>query len=124
VERVLPPDLEELLTPGYRRHASPAAGPAASPEELRAVIEKERLDVPDLTVTVADRLIGQDRAVFRWTSEGTDSGPGDYPPTHRRFQMAGITWLRLEGGRIAEEWSSADTLDALLQLGFTVHPPE
>ncbi|MCB0834660.1 MAG: ester cyclase [Bacteroidetes bacterium] len=54
---------------------------------------------------------------------GTDSGPGDFPPTYKRFNSTGLTWLRFEENRIAEEWSCTDQLDLLLQLGFSIDPP-
>ena len=116
--------LDSLLTPDYVRHTSVTSGPAHSPEELRKVITHMRVDMPDLTIHVDDIVVSGSTVVFRWTSEGTDSGPGDFPPTNKHFKTTGLTWLRLEKDRIAEEWSGTDQLEALLQLGFKVVPPE
>lgn len=116
--------LDEILTPGFVRHVPASAGPAHGAEGLRQVIAATRLDVPDLRIEVGAVLTKDDQVVFRWTSQGTDSGPGDFPPTHRRFTMPGISWLRLEDGRIAEEWTASDQLDVLLQLGFQITLPE
>ena len=119
-----PAALDSILTPGYVRHVTKGSGPAGSPEKLKKVIAALRLDVPDLTIKVRDLLIKENSAVFRWESEGTDSGPGDFPPTNKRFKSDGITWLRFEDGRIAEEWSASDQLDVLLQLGFGIQIPK
>lgn len=116
--------LDDVLAPGFVRHVPAESGPARGADGLREVIAAARLDVPDLRIVVDAVLPGEDQIVFRWVSEGIDSGPGDFPPTNRRFSMPGITWLRLEGGRIAEEWTASDQLDVLLQLGFRVTPPE
>ena len=88
--------LDSLLTPDYVRHTSVTSGPAHSPEELRKVITHMRVDMPDLTIHVDDIVVSGSTVVFRWTSEGTDSGPGDFPPTNKRFKTTGLTWLRLE----------------------------
>ena len=73
-----PAALDSILTPGYVRHVTKGSGPAGSPEKLKKVIAALRLDVPDLTIKVRDLLIIENSAVFRWESEGTDSGPGDF----------------------------------------------
>lgn len=115
--------LESIVTTGFVRHTTATSGPADSPEALRHVITHMRRDVPDLTIKVEDVLYSGNVVVFRWRGEGTDSGEGDFPPTNKRFRTAGLTWLRFDGERIAEEWTSTDQLDPLLQLGFTIVPP-
>ena len=113
-----------ILTSNFIRHVPQNAGPANNPSELKKVIAATRLDVPDLNIKVQDILIGENNAVFRWISEGTDSGPGDFPPTNKRFTSPGITWLCFENDKIAEEWSASDHLDVLLQLGFGIQLPK
>jgi len=119
-----PGELDSLLTSGYVRRTSAPGGPANSPEELKTVIAQMRRDVPDLHVEIEEVLVSGEDAVFRWQCKGTDTGPGDFPPTNKRFISTGLTWLRFEGNRIAKEWSGTDQLDILLQLGFRVVPPE
>ena len=119
-----PAVLDSILTPGYVRHVTKGSGPVNNPDELKNVIAALRLDVPDLNIKVNEILIRENQVVFRWTSEGTDSGTGDFPPTNKRFTSSGITWLRIEGDRIAEEWSASDQLDVMLQLGFGIKLPE
>lgn len=116
--------LGSILTSNYVRHTTRSSGPANNPKELKKVIAALRLDVPDLKINVEDILIKDNNAIFRWTSEGTDSGPGDFPPTNKRFTSTGMTWLRFENGHIAEEWSDSDQLDVMLQLGFGIKLPE
>lgn len=119
-----PATLDSILTSNYVRHTTRGSGPANNTEELKKAIAALRLDVPDLKINVEDILIKDNNAVFRWTSEGTDSGPGDFPPTNKRFTSTGMTWVRFENGRIAEEWSDSDQLDVMLQLGFGIKLPE
>lgn len=119
-----PEALDSILTPAFVRHTSRAGHPAERPGAMKKVIAAMRLDVPDLHIAVQEIMVEGDRVAFRWNSEGTDSGPGDLPPTNKRFSTFGLTWLRLENGRIAEEWSSTDQLDALLQLGFGIRLPD
>ncbi len=39
------------------------------------------------------------------------------PPTEKKIQITGIALVRIEGGRIAEEWTEMDNLGMLRQIG-------
>lgn len=57
-----------------------------------------------------------------WTTGGTHTGPlmspaGPIPPTGREMEMAGVSLLRVEHGKIVEERVLADLMGAMQQLG-------
>ncbi len=74
---------------------------------------------PDLNITVDRQVAEQDLVAVRWTARGTNTGAGNgIPATGRAVEMTGTTLFRLDGGRIAEEWTCANSLGMMKQLGL------
>jgi len=77
---------------------------------------------PDLVRPVEDIVATEDKAVVRWSSEGTHLGPYfGAPPTGQRLATSGITIFRIEDGMVVEEWIQSDMLGLLQKTG--VIPP-
>jgi predicted ester cyclase len=70
-----------------------------------------------------ERLIAEgDEAAAWWTTGGTHTGAlmspaGPIPPTGREMAMAGVSLVRVTGGKIVEERVLADLMGAMQQLG-------
>lgn len=78
---------------------------------------------PDLNITVEKQVAEQDLVAVRWTARGTNTGTGNgIPATGRAVQITGTTLFRLADGRIAEEWTCADSLGLMRQLGMLPAP--
>lgn len=78
---------------------------------------------PDLTITVDKQVAERDLVAVRWTARGTNTGAGNgIPATGRAVQTTGTTLFRVEDGRIAEEWTCADSLGLMKQLGLLPTP--
>ena len=74
---------------------------------------------PDLNVTIDLIVAERDFVAVRWTARGTNTGAGNgIPATGKKVQVSGTAIFRFEEGKIAEEWTSADTLGLLKQLGL------
>jgi steroid delta-isomerase-like uncharacterized protein len=74
---------------------------------------------PDLNITVDKQVAEGDLVAVRWTARGTNTGAGNgIPATGRTVQTTGTTLFRVEDGRIAEEWTCADSLGLMRQLGL------
>ena len=74
---------------------------------------------PDLAVNVDLMVAEGDLVAVRWTARGTNTGTGNgIPATGRKVQVSGTAIFRFVDGRIAEEWTSANTLGLLKQLGL------
>lgn len=78
-------------------------------EGVRRSTELYRLLFDDLAFEVVDQVAEGDRVASRWILTGSNRG--------RRVRLWGITISRLRDGRIAEDWSSFDTLELIRQLG-------
>jgi steroid delta-isomerase-like uncharacterized protein len=78
---------------------------------------------PDLKVTVDKQVAEQDLVAVRWTARGTNTGTGNgIPATGRAVQITGTTLFRMADGHIAEEWTCADSLGLMKQLGMLETP--
>ena len=115
---------DEIVAPDFVAHFAPV-GP--SPAEVRgpdglkgwlggavAAFEDHRF------ATQVGPLVDGDLVAGRWVFTATYRGgfPGASPEAvGRRVEYAGADFLRVEGGRIAEYWLTADILVLLQQLG-------
>jgi steroid delta-isomerase-like uncharacterized protein len=78
---------------------------------------------PDLKVTVDKQVAEKDLVAVRWTARGTNTGTGNgIPATGRAVQITGTTLFRMADGHIAEEWTCADSLGLMKQLGMMATP--
>ena len=74
---------------------------------------------PDLRITVEKQVAERDLVAVHWTARGTNTGTGNgIPATGRAVQITGTTLFRLDEGRIAEEWTCANSLGLMRQLGM------
>jgi steroid delta-isomerase-like uncharacterized protein len=82
-----------------------------------------RAAFPDLKITVDKQVAEGDLVAVRWTARGTNTGAGNgIPATGRAVEITGTTLFRIADGRIAEEWTSADSLGLMKQLGLLPTP--
>ena len=118
--------VDTLATPDmllqYSLHA-----PRRGREEVKAFMTGFREAFPDLNFAgTADLIADGDFVVGRWEGGGTHMGPafsdfltGSLPAASgRRMRFSGITVIRVEDGKIAEEVGLDDGVTALQQLGL------
>ncbi len=115
--------LDESVTENLRR-TTPAGIEAESRGALKDVMVKHRLAYPDTSVEITDSHYSGDRAFLNWTFTGTNTGPGDTPPTDKPVKLNGYTIMHFDGDRIAHEEVYFDVLAWMTQLGATLTPPE
>jgi predicted ester cyclase len=118
VDNLAAPDM--LLQ--YSLHA-----PRRGRDDVRAFMIAFREGFPDLSFAgTADLIAEGDFVVGRWEGGGTHTGPafsdflaGALPAgSGRRMRFSGVTVLRVENGKIAEEIGLDDGVTALQQLGL------
>jgi hypothetical protein len=64
-----------------------------------------------------------DRVTVRWTGHGVhDAEIMGIAPTGREVHVDALTMLRIDGDKIAENWTSWDTLGMLQQIGAVPAP--
>jgi len=78
---------------------------------------------PDLNITIEKQVAEQDLVAVHWTARGTNTGAGNgLPATGRAVEITGTTLFRMDDGRIAEEWTCANSLGLMKQLGLLPPP--
>ena len=78
---------------------------------------------PDLNITVEKQVAERDLVAVHWTARGTNTGTGNgLPATGRAVEITGTTLFRMDDGRIAEEWTCANSLGLMKQLGLLAKP--
>jgi steroid delta-isomerase-like uncharacterized protein len=113
--------LDAALAPNVMRRSS-AGMNADNLDELKAAMTALRTAYPDAKVVSDETIHMPNAAVLRWTFTGTNTGPGDTPPTGKSVSLSGLTLLRFADGKITEEHVAFDAADWYTQLGYTITP--
>jgi steroid delta-isomerase-like uncharacterized protein len=117
---------DELVAPDAVNHdpATPAQMRALrGAEAVKRSAQMYRSGFPDLRITVDDVIVGDDKVVLRWHSEGTHRGGlAGFAPTGARGSVTGISIDRWKDGKLVESWTEWDNLGLARQLGAA--PPE
>jgi steroid delta-isomerase-like uncharacterized protein len=82
-----------------------------------------RTAFPDLNVKIDEIIVKGDRLILRLTSTGTNTGPGQIPPTGKKIKVSSVSIIRVVNGKIDEQLIYANWAALLRQLGFTFTPP-
>lgn len=108
--------LEEFISPDYVNHME--AQEVTGIEGLRGLARDMHAALPDMRHTVHIQLTEGDKEVHRWTITGTHRGDWmGVPASDNEVAIEGLTLVRLEHGKVAEEWTFANSLEMLVQIG-------
>ena len=108
--------LDELLTADYKYQDAPPGVPPGK-EAIRQVVKMFRAAFPDLKITFEDQIAERDMVCSRTIMTGTHRGEiFGMEPTGNSVKMAGLTLVRIAGGRVAESWVKNDVQTLMKQL--------
>jgi steroid delta-isomerase-like uncharacterized protein len=106
----------DLVTDDYVNHAG--FMDVEGVEGLQQFAAMLRAALPDWHEVIEDQVVEGDKEVHRYVIRGTHKGEFmGIPATGKEVVVTGITLARIEDGKIAEEWSQADMLGLMQQLG-------
>lgn len=95
------------------------SGEVRGVEGFRNVLEMFRKAFPDLHITIQDMFSSNDRVTTRFVINATHEGDlMGIPGTGKKIEVSGISIIRLEHGKIVEEWIEEDGLGLMRQLGI------
>ena len=115
-------ELDALLDPGFVRivnHIPDVEGIAGMKEAMSGF----RTPFPDLKLTIDTEIYADNIAAARWDFTGTNTGPGEMPPTGKSVSAWGISILHFANGKITKEIVAYDEKSFMEQLGYTMTPP-
>jgi len=87
-------------------------------QEDQAAVHAEKKAFPDLKMSVLLMASEGDLVTAVWVFRGTHTGSGydGLPPTGVKLELRGITVWRIVDGKIREEWTEFDELQAAQQF--------
>jgi steroid delta-isomerase-like uncharacterized protein len=112
--------VDRVVAPEYVRHDPAFPDEVRGPEGYKRYVKAMMEPFPDGTLSVEDAIIGLggDKAVVRYIWRATHTG--DFmgiPPTGKKVELAGISIMRAEDGKLVECWDGYDSLSLMRQLG-------
>ncbi len=121
--------VEDVFAPEIVARTSTFPEEIVGLEGIKNWITFARTSYPDLHMTFDEVIVKGDKIAARFTVTGTNTGPmsmpfGELPPTGKQVRFTGIGIDRVQNGKIAEELVVYNVLDMMLQLGFTLTPPQ
>jgi len=118
------PDLDALktiLSPDYVHH--PQLGTDESLDDALRGLQERTTMFPDQTITVDDMFVKGSKIALRCIFSGTHTGDSEgFPATGKKVEMRAFMIIRVENGKIAEDWGSRDLFSLYQQLGFELKP--
>lgn len=110
--------VDELFADDYVLHDPNAPDEIRGRDGFKAYVRTFHNAFPDLEVEQLDQLVDGHRVATRFVIRGTHEGElFGIPPTGTEVTVHGTILSRIEGDRIAEEWTVVDVLSLLQQLG-------
>lgn len=108
---------DQLYGAEYNYHGRGPEG--KGPALAKAFVEMYRTAFPDMHITVEDMIAEGDRVAARGTATGTNTGSlMGAPPTGKPVHVTTMVVMRLEDGKIVEEWEVFDEIEMMRQLGM------
>lgn len=92
-------------------------------EDVLNSLKKMWETFPDIKMHAIDMFAAGDKVVTFMVLKGTHQTEfKGMPATGNKFETGGINIVRIEDGKIVEEWDSTDELGFFMQLGFELQP--
>ena len=115
-------ELDRIFDPQFVRRAN-LLPDVNGVDGLKKLMSGFRTAYPDLKIVLSDEVYSENKAAARWTFTGTNTGPGEMPPTGKSVKIWGISILHFANGKITEEIVAYDNQSFMEQLGYTMTPP-
>jgi steroid delta-isomerase-like uncharacterized protein len=92
-------------------------------EDIKKYVATVRTAYPDLNVKIDEIIVKGDRLILRLTFAGTNTGPGQIPPTGKKIKVSDVSIIRVVNGKIAEQLTYYNQAALLRQLGYIFTSP-
>jgi steroid delta-isomerase-like uncharacterized protein len=110
----------KILVPQFNQNGKYGLVPfATGPQEYQAMIRGYHTSFPDVTVTVEDLIVTEDKVGIMYTIRGTfESEFQGVAPTGKIFEYSGVEWIEFAEGKISQVISVFDQMGFFQQLGI------
>ncbi len=114
--------LEDAVSGQFELRMSPLFEPVRGLDSLKYSITSLRAAYPDLHIAFEEAIYAPNAITVRWTLRGTNSGPGQQPPTGKAVNVPGMSILHVSAGKLTDEWIAGNDLYWSEQLGYSLAP--
>ncbi|MGK3963983.1 ester cyclase [Sorangium sp. So ce118] len=121
--------LYELISPDFIFTLPTHPEPYRGPDGFKELVTMLHSCFPDFYIHPQDIVASGDTVVARWRGGGTHLGAaihtvaGDIPASGRKFEIDGMSWMRMASGKIVETLGNEDTVGMFNQLGILPTSP-
>ena len=110
--------IDTLYASNVVQHDPGSPLPVTSSEALKQYVGGFLAAFPDLQFEIDDLLAEGDKVLWRFTAQGTHTGPlMTIPPSGARATVTGMALFQVANDKIAEVWVNVDTLGMLQSIG-------
>lgn len=115
--------VDELVTEDYVQHDVALPDAIRGPDALKEAVAMYRAGTPDLTKTIEETIVEDDRVVIPYTATGTHEGEiMGVAATGTEIEVEGIFVFGLEDGRLCAGTDLWDAFGLLRQIGAVSMP--
>ena len=108
---------DEIIDPHYVGHIAALPDTVHGVETFKQVVMLYHLSAPDIRFEIQDQLAEGDKVATRWIAHGTHQGEFmGIAPSGQRMSVTGMSFHRIEQGRIQESWDDWDALSMLQNM--------
>lgn len=105
---------DEILTPDYIGHIATLPEPVRGTEAFKQLIAMYHCSFPDTRFEIQDQIAEGNKVASRWIAYGTHRGEFmGIAPSGQAMHVTGMSFHRIENGRIQESWDDWDALSML-----------
>ena len=109
--------IDELFSADFVQHFLPDSSELKGIKAMRDAVREHREAFPDWTENIKHIIAEDDLVVIPFESSGTNLGSWlGNPPTGRKVHINEFTILRIEDGKIVEQWLLPDLYNLNKQL--------
>ncbi len=115
----------ELYAPDCKYYfPSSSTKPTSRAEDLQSSKNNWRV-VPDIHWKIEEMIAEGNMFAARFTAMGTPKEEWfGVPPSGKKFESGGIFIVRIENGKVVEQWEDYDLLGTFMQLGMELKPAD
>jgi len=121
--------IEEVFAPEIVAQTSTFPEDIVGYEGIENWVTFARTAFPDMNMTFDEIIVKGDKIAATFTVTGTNTGPlilpeGELLPTGKKVRFRGIGIDYVANGKIVKEVVAYNVLEMMMQLGFTLTPPQ
>ena len=108
---------DEIIAPDYVGHIATLPEPVRGVDAFKQVVMLYHFAAPDIRFAIQDQVAEGDKVATRWIAHGTHRGEFmGIAPSGQALSVTGMSFHRLENGRIQESWDDWDALSMLQNM--------